>query len=99
MEVPRAVMYPPRQEAPVTITNKQKKTFSKWMKEHNVRKVCPACGLEDGWNLYEGILGGLDLDLKHKKAKPSSFGSFALICKNCSYTMHFAAAPILGRDA
>ncbi len=83
----------------MTITNKQKKTFSKWMKDHNVRKACPACGLEDGWNLYEGLLGGLDLDLKHKKVKPSSFGCFALICKNCSYTMHFAAAPILGRDA
>ena len=69
------------------------------MKAHNVRSVCPACGSEAGWNLYEKILGGLDLDLKHKKAKPSSLGYLALICKNCSYTMQFAAAPILGQDA
>jgi len=39
----------------------------------------------------------LDLDLKNKQAKPSSFGRFALACKHCQYTMLNAAAPILGK--
>jgi len=79
------------------ITSKQKRAFAKWMKEHNVRSTCPACGSESGWNMHDSILGGLDLDLKQKKASPSSFGCFALVCKNCQHTMLFAAAPILGK--
>ncbi len=81
----------------MTITSKQKRAFAKWMEEHNVRSACPACGSEAGWNMHESILGGLDLDLKRKQAKPSSFGCFALVCKECQHTMLFAAAPILGK--
>lgn len=79
------------------ITNKQKKAFSKWMQDHDVRSACPACGSESGWSMHESILGWLDLDLKNKKASPSSFGCFALVCRNCQHTMLFAAAPILGK--
>ena len=79
----------------MSITSQQKKALSKWMRQHNVRSTCPACGAESGWNIHESVLGGLDLDLKEKKAKPSSFGCFALVCKECQYTMLFAAAPIL----
>lgn len=81
----------------MSITDKQKKALAKWMREHDVRTDCPACGSSAGWNLHESVLGGLDLDLKRKQAKPSSFGCFALVCKNCQHTMLFAAAPILGR--
>ena len=81
----------------MSISNKQKKALGKWMRDHNVRSDCPACGSEGGWDLHENILGALDLDLKEKKAKPSSFGCFALVCKNCRYTMPFAAGPILGK--
>jgi len=80
----------------VSMSNKQKKLITKWMQEHNVRTACPACGSDSGWGMHENILGGLDLDLKKKQAKPSSFGCVALICKHCHYTMFFAAAPILG---
>jgi len=81
----------------MSITNKQKKTLAKWMQDHNVEKSCPVCRSEEGWSIHESILGGLDLDLKKKQAKPSSFGCFALVCKSCQYTMFFAAAPILGK--
>ena len=81
----------------MSITDKQKKACVKWMRKQNVRQDCPACGSELGWNMHESILGGLDLDLKNKQAKPSSFGCFALVCKHCQHTMLFAAAPILGK--
>ena len=68
------------------------------MQEHGVRSVCPACGSESGWNVHESVLGGLDLDLKKKQPRPSSFGCFALVCKHCQHTMLFAAAPILGKQ-
>jgi hypothetical protein len=79
----------------MAITKKQNKVLAKWLREHNVRSTCPACGSEAGWNIHESILGGLDLDIESKKASPSSFGSFVLVCKHCQYAMHFAAAPIL----
>jgi predicted nucleic-acid-binding Zn-ribbon protein len=78
-------------------TSRQKKAFAKWMQEHNVRASCSACGSESGRNMHESILGGLDLDLKNRQAKPSSFGYLAVVCKRCQYTMLFAAAPILGK--
>ena len=81
----------------MAITPKQKKALADWMRKHGVRSDCPACGRDAGWNLHESILGGLDLDLKEKQAKPSSLGCFALVCKHCQYTMLFAAAPILGK--
>ena len=81
----------------MSITSKQKKAFAAWMKDHNVRPTCPACGSTSGWNMHDSILGGLDLDVKKKRAKPSSFGCFALACKECQYTMLFAAGPILGK--
>jgi len=78
------------------ITSKQKRALANWMKQHDVRSTCPACGADSGWDIHESVLGALDLDLKAKQAKPSSFGCFALVCKECRYTMFFAAAPILG---
>lgn len=81
----------------MSITSEQKQAFAQWMQEHNVRPTCPACDSESGWNMHESILGGLDLDLRNKEAKPSSFGCFALLCNHCQYTMLFAAAPILGK--
>ena len=79
------------------ISSKQKKTLTEWMKAHNVRPECPACGEKSGWQVHESIIAGLDLDLKNKKAKPSTAGFFALACKNCYYVNLFAAAPILGK--
>jgi len=80
----------------MSLTKKQSKALAKWLRDHDVRSTCPACGSDTGWNIHDSILAGLDLDLKEKKAKPSSFGCFALVCKHCQYTMLFAAAPILG---
>ncbi len=77
------------------ITKKQQKKITEWMKQHDVRSDCPACGATSGWNLHESLLGGLDLDLETQQAKPSSFACFALVCKHCQHTMLFAAAPIL----
>ncbi len=79
------------------ISKKHQKALANWLRERNVRSTCPICGSETGWNIHDSILGGLDLDLKSKQAKPSSFGCFALVCKSCQYTMLFAAASILGR--
>jgi len=81
----------------VSISNKQKKVLEKWMDAHGVDRACPACGSKAGWNLHESLVGGLDLDLKSKKASPSSAGFFVLVCKNCQHTRLFAAAPILGK--
>jgi len=80
------------------ITKKQNKALAAWLREHNVRSTCPVCGTDAGWNIHDSVLGGLDLDLESKKAKPSSFGCFALVCKRCQYSMLFAAAPILGEE-
>ena len=79
------------------ISSKQKKALTEWLKAHHVRPDCPACGEESGWQVHESIIAGLDLDLKNKKAKPSSAGFVALACKNCRYVRLFAAAPILGK--
>ena len=81
------------------ITNAQKKALAKWMDSHGVSKTCEICGSEAGWSLHESLVSGLDLDLKRKKAAPSSAGFFVLVCKTCQHVRFFAAAPILGRDA
>ena len=78
------------------ISNKEKKVFTRWMQEHNVRSACPACGSDGQWGLHESLIGGLDLDLKKQTATPSSAGFFVMVCQNCQYTRFFAAAPILG---
>ena len=78
------------------LTSAQKKTFMKWLKEHDVPSVCPTCGMTGEWNLYDGIVGTLDLDLKSQKASPSSLGFLVLTCKHCMHSRFFAAGPILG---
>lgn len=78
------------------ISDKQKKALTEWLKKHNVRSDCPACGANVGWQVHESIIAGLDLDLENKKATPSKAAFFALACKNCRHVMLFAAAPILG---
>ena len=50
------------------------------------------------WNLYDGILGALDLDLEEQKAKPSSMGFLVLSCKHCMHSRFFTAGPILGQS-
>jgi len=80
----------------LAIQSKQRKALTQWLKDHQVRSDCPACGSEAGWQVHDSIIAGLDLDLKNRKAAPSKAGFFALACKNCRYVMFFAAAPILG---
>ncbi len=79
------------------ISGRQKKQFQTWLSEHDVSTTCPTCGSDGGWNLHDEFFGGLDLDLKKKKASPSSLGCFALVCKHCQNIRFFAAAPILGK--
>ena len=79
------------------LTNKARKAFTEWLEEHQLMQSCPSCGAQGPWNIYDGLLGALDLDLKAKKATPSSTGFFALSCKNCWNTRLFAAPPILGK--
>jgi hypothetical protein len=79
------------------ITKKEKRQLTDWLRDHDIRQDCPACGAEAGWQIHESIIAGLDLDLEKKKASPSSAGFFALACKNCRHVMFFAAAPILGK--
>lgn len=81
------------------LSSKHKKALGKWMDAHGVTKTCEACGSNSGWNLHESLVAGLELDLKKKKASPSSAGFFVLVCKNCQFVRLFAAAPILGKDA
>jgi hypothetical protein len=80
----------------VPLNDKQKKAFADWLKGHEVSGVCPACGEQGSWQLHDGILGALDLDLERKKASPSGAGFLALICKRCGNTRFFAAPLIPG---
>jgi len=68
-----------------------------WLKDHDVPPTCPTCGMTGEWNLHDGVLGALDLDLEEKKAKPSSMGFLVLSCKYCMHSRFFAAGPILGK--
>ena len=79
------------------LTNKQKKAFTNWLSNQDVSKTCPTCGAQGPWNIHDGILGALELDLKAQKASPSSLGFFVLSCKTCWHTRLFAASPILGK--
>ena len=67
-----------------------------WLKDHDVPPTCPTCGMTGEWNLCDGILGALDLDLEEQKAKPSPMGFLVLSCKHCMHSRFFAAGPILG---
>ena len=77
------------------LTEDQKKTFLTWLKDHDVPQTCPTCGMTGEWNLYDGILGALDLNLEEQKAKPSSMGFLVLTCKHCMHSRFFAAGPVL----
>ncbi|MFC2078795.1 hypothetical protein ACFLSZ_02325 [Candidatus Bipolaricaulota bacterium] len=79
------------------LTLEQKNAFMKWLKDHDVPSMCPTCGMTKEWNLYDGILGALELDLEEQKAKPSSMGFLVLSCKHCMHSRLFAAGPILGK--
>ena len=80
------------------LDNKQRKAFTDWLKNHKVSGVCPACGEKGSWQMHDGILGALELDLAQKKASPSGAGFLALICKSCGHTRFFAAPLVLGRQ-
>ena len=79
------------------LTDKQKKAFTTWLQDHQVAQSCPSCGATGPWNIHDGLLGALELDLKQKKAAPSSVGFFAISCKTCWNTRLFNAPAILGK--
>lgn len=78
------------------LTKKEKNALKRWLAEHNIKTECAVCGSVSGWEVHDGIIVGLDVDLKNKQAKPSSAGFFATACKECRYVRFFAAAPIVG---
>jgi len=80
------------------LTDTQKKGFMTWLKDHDVPPTCPTCGMTGEWNLYDGILGALDLDIEEQKAKASSMGFLVLSCKHCMHSRFFAAGPIIGNQ-
>lgn len=81
------------------LTNSQKKAFRRWLKKHDIARLCEMCGSTDQWNVHDGLLGALELDLENQKASASKMGFFALSCRNCWHTRFFSAAPILGEKS
>lgn len=79
------------------LTDKQKKAFIDWLNSHHVSQVCPACGAQGVGQIHDGVVGGLDVDLKHKRLAPSPVGFLVVTCRQCAHVRLFAASPILGK--
>jgi predicted nucleic-acid-binding Zn-ribbon protein len=76
---------------PISLTQQQE--LSHWLRGKGVREDCPACGAKSR-TVGDIIAPPSASGGGGTAAAGPSFPLVQIVCKNCSYVMHFAGTPI-----
>jgi hypothetical protein len=71
----------------------QQEELFQWLRDKGVREDCPACSAKS-WTVGDIVAPLSALSGGGTALGGTSFPLVQIVCKNCSYVMHFAGTPI-----